>query len=504
MTALWLESAAAAFEPARDDTFARLGYEPTPKQRIFHDATEWDVLFGGAAGGGKSRAITAEVIRTCMKYPGIKVGAFRRTFGELRESIIGELAKMDFAKALGATWNGSDYELRFPNNSVAMFRYAESVKDATRRQGGEYQLLVFDERTLTPPSVCEFLETRLRSGRPDVPVLGIRSTANPGGVGHGSVKARYIKPTNYGERTVTDKRGRVTRFIPSKLSDNPHMNAEYGSDLSAFPADMRAAFMDGNWDLVSGAMFPELGQRERYVVAPFTLPSSWMRYCGIDWGFFPGYWAVIWGAIDEDGRIWLYREKYAQRVGETEQARQILEAEAPGERIAVRFADDAMWAGRGEARSSADMYASEGVYLTKAEKGARVIGWQRVGTYLSEKPACQHHRALGWDTCPMLHMFPALEDTFRTLADIQHATKGDPEDANSSGEDHLPDALRYMLINLGTGPDFPILGEVPGPGLAEKLQNFGQFAVRPPDDSAPWHDSDDDEPRATVQRSPWG
>ena len=432
------------------DVFSLLGYEPTPKQQVFHDATEFDVLFGGSSGGGKSVALVGHAIRECIRYPGIRVGAFRRTYPELKESLLAELSTtFGYAGPLGATWNGNEYELRFPNGSVIMFRYAETLKDATRRQGGQFQLLIFDERTLTPPDVVAFLESRLRSGRADIPVLGIRSSANPGGAGHGSVKKRYITATNFGEHVTTDERGRTVRFIPSKLSDNPHVNREYAADLMALPEKLRSAFLDGNWDVFSGQMFPELS-RERHVVAPFTLPASWQRYNGVDWGF-TNPWGVLWAAVDEDGRAWFYREIYAAGVGEAEQARRIADAEAPGEHVSARYADDAMWATRGDARVITDVYAENGVYLTRANKGSRVIGWQRLRSYLADGPACPHHRAMGWDTCPMLHMFSTLKDLYRTLSDLPHAESGDPEDADTHGEDHLPDCARYLLINIGGG-----------------------------------------------------
>jgi hypothetical protein len=433
------------------DVFAALEYEPTPKQQVFHEAGEFDVLYGGAAGGGKSRALTAHAIRECVHYPGLRVGAFRRTYGELKESLIAELANLNFGKAVGATWNGTEYELRFPNKSVIMFRYAESVQDATRRQGGQYQLLIFDERTLTPPDVCSFLESRLRSGRRDIPVLGIRSGTNPGGPGHGAVKARYIEPTGYGDRVVHDQRGRTVRFIPSKLSDNPHVNPEYAADLKALPEKMRKAFLDGDWDTFAGQMFHELN-RDRHIVAPFTIPAGWTRYNGVDWGF-TNPWAVLWIAVDEDGRVWVYREIYQPGVGESDQAKRILAAEEDGERISARYADDAMWATRGDAKAIADIYTDNGVHLTQAGKGAgsRVTGWQRVRSYLGNGPACPHHRAMGWDECPMLHMFSTVTDLYRELVNLPHATVGNPEDADTTVDDHAADALRYVLTNLGTG-----------------------------------------------------
>lgn len=482
LLATFTRSLADRLDPPQADVFGPLGYTPTPRQQIFHDATEHDVLYGGAAGGGKTKALLMEGIRRCLWHPGLRVGAFRRSYGELKESLLAELGQISYARAVGASWNGTEYELRFANGSLIMFRYAESIQDATRRQGGQYQLLLFDERTLTPPEVVAFLESRLRSGRVDIPVIGIRSGSNPGGPGHGAVKQRYIDATGYGRRVVTDQRGRTVRFIPSKLSDNPHVNPEYADDLKALPEPMRRAFMDGDWDQFAGQMFTEW-RHDRHTLDPITLPASWSRWNGIDWGY-SAPWCVLWGAQDEDGRVWIYRELYATQVGEADQAGRILAAEATGETVAARYADDAMWATRGDAKPIADVYAEHGVPLTQAGKGpgSRIIGWQRVHSFLAEAPACPHHRAAGWETCPRLHVFRTCQNLARTLPALPHATTGNPEDADTHAEDHAPDALRYLLTNLGGGPQFPILDQPEDPAVdpADLRAPFGGvFAVDP-------------------------
>lgn len=492
-------SLADRLDPPRRDVFGELGYTPTPRQMLFHDATEFDVLYGGAAGGGKTRALLMDGIRRCLAYPGLRVGAFRRTYGELKESLLAELAQAEYGRAVGASWNGTEYELRFPNGSLIMFRYAESVQDASRRQGGQYQLLLFDERTLTAPDVVSFLESRLRSGRVDVPVVGIRSGSNPGGPGHGKVKARYIDATGYGQKVVRDERGRTVRFIPSKLSDNPHVNPEYADDLRALPETLRRAFMDGDWDQFAGQMFTEW-RTDRHTIDPMPLPAGWKRWCGIDWGY-SAPWAVVWAAEDEDGRLWVYRELYATGVGEADQARRILAAE-DGEHVAARYADDAMWATRGDAKPIADVYAENGAHLTKAGKGAgsRVIGWQRIHTYLAEAPACPHHRAAGWDTCPRMHVFRTATNLVRTLAALPHATTGNVEDADTHAEDHAPDALRYLVTNLGGGPQFPVLDEPEQPSVDPRdlrAEFGGRFAV----DSGLLPDRDPDAGRTVT--APW-
>ena len=95
--------------------------------------------------------------------------------------------------------------------------------------------------------------------------------------------------------------------------------------------------------------------RERHVVEPFALPAEWRRHCSVEWGF-TNPWGVLWAAVDEDGRVWWYREAYATQVGEADQARRILVADTPGEHLAVRYRDDATWATRGDAKPIAAVY----------------------------------------------------------------------------------------------------------------------------------------------------
>ncbi len=443
-------------DPPKPDVFNALGYTPSARQQLFHDATEFDVLYGGAAGGGKTVALLMEGLRACIRHPGIRVGAFRRTYPELEESLLAELANYGFASELGASWNGSKYNLQFANGSLLMFRYAETLQDATRRQGGQYQLLLFDERNLTPPDVIAFLESRLRSGRADLPVLGVRSGTNPGGPGHGASKLRYVDATNYGAHPYEDARGRTVRFIPSKASDNPHLNPEYTRDLDALPPQMRAAFKDGSWTTFEGQYFTEWNH-DLHVVPWFQPPDIWRKYAGIDYGY-ANPWAVVWAAVDGDGRIWCYREMYQTGVGETEQAQQIFTAESTSEPRGeqsrewgvTRFADPAMWAKTGDAPSPAQAYAENHVTLIRAIND-RVPGWARLRYQLSNMNACPIHRKQGLALCPRLHVMDVCANLIRTLPNLVHDLRR-PEDVDTRGEDHAPDALRYLVMGLGATP----------------------------------------------------
>jgi hypothetical protein len=457
----------------RIDVFAVLGYEPTDRQRVLHDAGEFEVGYGGAAGGGKTRALTMEGIRACVQNPGIQVRAFRRTFPQVRDSYLRELAGVGYAQALGAEWRESDKELRFPNGSVFKFSYAENVRDATNYQSAQYQLLLLDEATLMDPSVIDYLTMRVRSGNAHVPVLGIRYGTNPGGPGHSWFKTRFVDATAHGAQVVTDEAtGRQRRFIPSKAADNPHLNAEYHDDLARLPEAMRAAFRDGDWDVFAGQVFTEW-RHDRHVVAPVELPASWRRVAGIDYGY-AAPWAVLWAAFDEDGRAWVYNELYDTVVGEADQARRILAAE--GDRPAnLRAADPAMWARRGDAASIAEAYRRGGVAITPATND-RLSGWQRLHSYLGDGPACAHHRALGWETCPKLHVFTGCENLIRTLPALPYSTTR-TEDVDTTAEDHAADALRYLLMSAET-PTGAAVAKPTGPTPAQTATD-GVYGARP-------------------------
>lgn len=446
-----LASLADRLDPPDVDVFDLLGYQPTERQAEFHAATEFDVLYGGAAGGGKSRALVMDAVRACVKHPGIRVGAFRRTFDELEESLLKEvyLVLGALEEHFGCTLVKSPKpDLRFRNGSVIRFRYLQTVKDATRRQGGEYQLVIFDELTLLPPDAVSIVrDERIRAGQ-NKPVLGVRSGSNPGDVGHGAVKGRYIAPTEYGKHPIVDPQGRSVRFIPAKVSDNPHIDAGYKKRLEGIsdPA-RRRAMLDGDWDQFAGMFFPEW-RHDLHVVRPVELDKTWPRLAGIDWGY-AAPWCTLWGARDRVGRVWVYREIYEAGVGERDQARRVLAMEAR-DKVRGRYADPSMWAKRGDAHPIAAVYATEGAALIPAEND-RQSGWQRVHSYLDVGPVCDVHAAEGLDECPMLHVFDTCTDLVRTLPDQVH-DKLDVEDLDSDAEDHAVDALRYLLMAVGLRP----------------------------------------------------
>ncbi|HMH94738.1 MAG TPA: hypothetical protein VK586_27095 [Streptosporangiaceae bacterium] len=487
------------------DVFGKLGFAPNPgpQSRFLSLPDEnIDVLYGGAAGGSKSTSLLLYSLRACARFPGLQAFWFRRTFPELEQSVMRMLGRYGYAKALGARWNEGKHELRFANGSILTFGHAKNTQEASALLSAEINLLVIDERTTIPPGVVDMLYSRVRSGVEGVPCLGVRSATNPGNVGHSRVKADYIKATAHGQKEITDRYNRRRIFIQARVTDTPQLGEEYRLNLAGLDEKLRKAFEEGDWDTFEGQVFPELSW-DRHVVAPFTIPPGWRRYVGVDWGY-TAPWAVGWFAVDEDGRVWLYREIYETQVGEADQARRILAAEAGDEHIAVRYADDAMWAVRGDAKPIADVYADNGCHLTPAGKGpgSRVAGWQRIHTYLKDGPACPHHRAAGQETCPMFHALTTCPKWFDELSELPHATTGNPEDSDPRAADHLADLTRYFLLNIDGGPQFTVFPDEEPNAVAAAitpLEPMGAFAYQRMADEPRWDADEDDTARRTVR-----
>ena len=439
------------------DVFGILGYTPTERQEVFHatSAEKVDaILYGGAAGGGKTAAFLMDALYNAANFPGMRIGCFRRSYPELEESFLAQLAKWDYAKALGAKWNTTNKILKFANGSVINFTYAENLVDASRILGGEYQAFYIDEASQMLPAVIQHIEERLRSGSRLVPVIGLRLATNPGGVGHKYLKDRFINPTRRGQVRHTEqvgdsKRNRSVAFIQAKVTDNPHVNEGYHAVLDSIPDPRRrAAMRDGDWDAMVGQFF-EQWQYSKHVVRSFEMPKEWQRYAGIDYGFRDPF-AVVWIAVDNDSRIWVYREICITGVNADDQAKMIIEAERThGELEVMRVADPSMWGSRGTPMSIADIYGIEGCGIMKADND-RINGWSRVHQYLNDGPPCEIHKSMGWEKCPMLHVFEDKCPQFVEQIPALPRSNAKPDDAETRNvDDHIPDALRYVCMYAG-------------------------------------------------------
>jgi len=256
-------------------------FRPNPgPQEEFLSAPEQDVLYGGAAGGGKSFALLADPLRYCHN-PNHRGLLLRRTLDELTELI--DKSKQLYPKAFpGAIFREAKSTWVFPSGATLWFTYLDRDKDVTRFQGQAFNWIGVDEITQYPSSyVWDYLRSRLRSTDPELQQhLCMRCTANPGGVGGWWVKKMYIdanepnvafgaKDLDTGKTFVWpeghEKAGQplfYRKFVPARLTDNPFLMADgqYEAMLRSLPEVERRRLLEGDWDVAEGAAFPEFSR----------------------------------------------------------------------------------------------------------------------------------------------------------------------------------------------------------------------------------------------------
>ena len=417
-------------------------------QTEFLAASEREVFYGGARGGGKSYAMLIDPLRYCDKSHH-RALLLRRSMPELRDMI--NHSQRLYGRAFpGAKWREQEKEWRFPSGARIEFGYAENLTDVLRYQGQSYTWIGIDELPqYATPEIYNFLRSSLRSVDPEIPVF-MRATGNPGNVGSLWVKEMFVDPaepntafkinidTVAGQKTIT------RRFIPAKLQDNPYLmqTDDYLIMLSSLPEVQRKQFLEGDWSAFENSAFPEFSLTT-HVVQPFDIPRNWLRFRTCDWGYSTAA-CVLWIAVDFDNNFWIYREYYTKRVTADIFAKQVLEREQD-EYIRYGILDSSTWARRGDAGPSiAETMIREGCKWRPSDRSPR--------SRIAGKLELHKQFTLDKDTNqPRLKIFSNCINLIRTLPMLP-IDKNNPEDVDTDAEDHAYDALRYGVMSRSMHP----------------------------------------------------
>lgn len=462
----------------------RYPYDPTERQAVAHGVVVDELLYGGAAGGGKSDMLLASAVTLALLVPGSASVIFRRTFADLSRSLVPRM--LERLPRGVARYNASAHTWTFRNGSRIELAHLQREADVLKYQGAEYQLVCFDELTQFTESQYTYLLSRLRAAgdvRDRLAALGIRpralATANPGGPGHHWVKRRWIDPAPPGKvwkppATLDDPRPGTRVFIPAKVTDNPHIDGSYMDRLNRLDETLRRALRDGDWDILEGARFSDW-RRPIHVIDPDALPITYggtVRARGVDYGLDAPF-AALWGARLGDGLVVVYRELYRPGLTPREQAEAIRDAEPEEERArpAPLALDPSTWARSPHNAGKVKPVDGDGpppgsiAHTYRRVLGRHVVkarNDRRAGVALvADKLRVRD------DGLPRLLIHSTCTNLIRTLPTLPRSTRN-PEDVDTTAEDHAYDALRYLLMELeqaggpSTSPD-----DVAAPAPAE-------------------------------------
>lgn len=413
----------------------------TRKQGLFIKAKETEVLFGGAAGGGKSYGQVIDALLFALQYAGSKQLILRRTFAELDKSIIRTVLGM-YPRDI-FSFNSSAHTGRFMNGSIIDFGYIANEKDVYQYQSAEYDVVRFDELTHFTETQYIYLISRVR-GANTFPKQ-IKSSTNPGGVGHTWVKERFVDPSPPNTWFVgTDGVDRI--FIPSLLSDNkPLTDADpnYRKRLEALPEKERKALLYGDWNIFEGQYFTEFDTAV-HVVEPFEIPKEWRKWRAFDYGL--DRLACLFCAMDSARNVYVYREVGESDLPISAASRCMLNATDDDEDIYATFAPPDMWSRSQETgRDKANIFYESGLTLTKSSND-REAGWLAIKE-LMKIDANGESRLRIFSTCrELIKCLPALQRDAKRPTDC--ATE--PHEIT-----HMPDALRYFAVSWSRPIDPP-------------------------------------------------
>ena len=403
-------------------------------QEDFLAAAETDVLYGGAAGGGKSYAMLVDPLRYAHRASH-RALIIRRSMPELRELI--DKSRELYPKAFpGCKYREVEKLWNFPSGAKIEFGFLERDADVYRYQGQAYSWIGFDEITHLPTEFpWNYLASRLRTTDSEI-VPYMRCTANPGGVGAHWVKKRYIEP-NEPNHSFVGNDGLTRKFIPARLEDNPYLakDGRYEQMLKALPATQRKQLLEGNWDVNEGAAFTEF-DLDLHVIPPFEIPIGWERVKGIDYGY-ASESACIWAAVDpSDGTLIIYRELYRKGLTGQDLGTIITEMELSDPFSVSGVLDTAAWARTGTTGPTVgETLVRQGHKLRRADKN-RIQGKIQIHEYLRVQQSGR----------PRLQIFSSCPNLIRELQGIP-LDKSNPEDVDTHAPDHAYDALRYLIMS---------------------------------------------------------
>jgi len=438
-------------------------------QTEFLSRGEFEVLYGGLAGPGKTDCLVAGMLRDIENgnYRGLIV---RRTFPRLEE-VIERCWKL--YPEMGGDQRDSGKVWKFPSGAVIRLGHVQHEDSKYDYQGKDYHRIGVDELTQFTETQYTYLVSRLRTTDPTLNPQ-IISTTNPGGEGHQWVKDRFISVVDPGRVFWDPATGTSRIFVQGKREDNPALllnDPTYEMRLNMLPEIERMRLKDGNWDSFEGQVFGELSQRV-HGFEDTDIPPDWERLCILDWGFAKPF-VVYWAAMDYDGCLWVYREWYgckreAEGIKEGADVGLKLQAWEVGKRIAeierdanekirTRLADPSIFDPRPQNRKQEtrgltvhDDLVSQGLFFLKADNN-REHGKLQVHKRLKIETEVDPETGEILSEEPMIRIANSCKGFWRTVPTLREDPRN-PDDVDTDMEDHPYDGIRYLCMSRPIRP----------------------------------------------------
>lgn len=445
-------------------------YIPTEKQILFHNSPNKISLFGGAVGGGKTAAIASEAVIKCMQY-NMDIIMGRADFSDFRDTTMVELQHR-LPSELYSSWNKSLQKIVFKPNKYAINakpriidgKYLpgrtepstilmKPLDDPESLKSLNLGYVLIDELSGVPKEAFDMLLSRLREKSMHYTEHKLKAASNPVA---NWVKTLFITMPHTPEEAdckltpdpynlcadehcanckIGCRIGKNVAFIPSFIKDNPYLPPNYSASLRSFYSkELADMLLSGSWELLGGAVFPEVAVLKYEPV--FQIPLDWPRYMAIDpHTRTPTH--ALWCAVSPAGFIYVYRELI---VSETvKNICSMIKAKEQGEQIFFRIIDtSANSTDELTGLNIMDEFSRHGVPCVGAAKGNH-IGYTRI------KEALGANRIRVFDTCPnFMNQWKHLK--WDDYASKLTGLRKEEMQTWVKKDDHLFDCFKYIMI----------------------------------------------------------
>jgi PBSX family phage terminase large subunit len=415
-------------------------YEPFGAARELWTDHRDEVLISGPAGTGKSRACLEKIHAVCLRWPGARALIVRKTRESLTETALvtfEEKVLPAHSPIVGGSRRSHRQSYLYPNGSVVV---VGGLDRPGKVMSTEYDLIYVQEAIELFEDDWESLTTRLRNGV--VPFQQLIADTNPD------------RPTHWLKLRVD--RG-ATAMLESRHEDNPilwdrdanqwtEIGRTYIGKLDRLTGARKPRLRHGKWVQAEGVVYDEW-DRQIHIVDPFPIPPSWRRIRAIDFGYSNPF-VCLWIAVDDDRRMYVYRELYHTKRTVKVHAKQINEL-SEGESYEFSVADHdaedrATLRENGIATIAARKEVNPGI--EGVQERLKDAGDGRARLYVFRNCLVERDPALNdaKKPCSILEEFDSYS---WPKAPDGKASKEAPEKLN----DHALDALRYAAMAVDRG-----------------------------------------------------
>lgn len=430
---------------------------PGPQTEVLK-LNEYEILYGGARGGGKTDAglVWMTDYYANPHYRGL---VLRKNANDLADWL--DRASVMYS-GIDAQIVGQPKMVRFPSGAILRTGHLKDRTSYESYLGHEYQHILVEELTQIPQE--KYYIQILGSCRSTVTGIKpqILSTTNPGGVGHVWVKKRFVDPVEPMTRFTGDDTGRSRIFIPSTIDDNPSLLEKdpgyvlYLDGLKTTDPDLWKAWRHGDWTVFAGQVF-----REFNIVTHVRDDVGWsLEACRkilcFDWGYnAPG--CAIWLAVTPENkygvkRVFAYRELY--QSGKTpEQWAEEIKVFTKHEKVQFMVLPHDCFSEIHGEQTIAETFRRVLNYNLGTGFGTMIVRGKTLEARarLNRKAIMHQMLSIASDGFPYLILHPSMRNTIRSLPELVY-DESNPEDINSESDDHAYDALSLGLLTVFGSP----------------------------------------------------